>query len=83
MRRPARNQIHTTHPLIIDRESRKILVLVTSELLKQFVNTLTADYRVFSLEWGEFIARTYNADISETERLFSILYCVSEIYVKF
>ena len=43
--RSARNQIHTTLPLISERGSRKILVLVTSELLGQFVNTLTANYK--------------------------------------
>ena len=42
--RYARNQIHTTLPLILDRRSTKRLVLVRSELLGQFVNTLTADY---------------------------------------
>ena len=39
------NQIHTTLPLILDRRSRKMLVVVTSELLGQFVNTLTVDYK--------------------------------------
>ena len=29
------------------------------------------------------MATSYNADISETEKLFSIIYCVSDIYVKF
>ena len=43
--RSAQNQFHTTLPLIWDRGSSKRLVLVTSELLKQFVNTLTADYK--------------------------------------
>ena len=43
--RSARNQFHTTLPLISDRGSRKMLVLVRSELLEQFVNTLTADYQ--------------------------------------
>ena len=42
--RSALNQFHSTLPLILDRESRKKLVLVRSELLGQFVNTLTADY---------------------------------------
>ena len=42
--RSARNQIHTTLPLISERGSRKRLVLIRSELLEQFVNTLTADY---------------------------------------
>ena len=41
----ARNQLHTTLALILDRGSRKRLVLVTSELLGQFVNRLTADYK--------------------------------------
>ena len=41
--RSARNQFHTTLPMILDRGSRKRLVLVRSELLEQFVNTLTAD----------------------------------------
>ena len=37
------NQSHTTLPLISERGSRKMLVLVKSELLEQFVNTVTAD----------------------------------------
>ena len=41
--RSARNQIHTTLQLILDRGSRRRFVLVRSELLGQFVNTLTAD----------------------------------------
>ena len=41
--RAARNQFHTTLPLISDRGSRKTLVLVRSEILQQFLNTLTAD----------------------------------------
>ena len=43
--RSARNQIHTTLPLILDRESRKRLVLEGSEVLGQFAETLTADYK--------------------------------------
>ena len=43
--RSARNQLHTTLPLIRDRGTRKRLVLVRSELLGQCANTLTADYR--------------------------------------
>ena len=43
--RSARSHFHTTLPLISDRESRKMLVLVISEILEQFVNTLTADYQ--------------------------------------
>ena len=39
--------------------------------------------QVFSLESGEFMATNSNEDISETENLFSIFYCISEIYVKF
>ena len=42
--RSARNQFHTTLPLIRDRGSKKKLVLVRSDLLGQFVNILTADY---------------------------------------
>ena len=41
----ARNQFHTTVPSVWDRGSRKRLVLVISELLGQFVNILTADYK--------------------------------------
>ena len=43
--RSARNQFHTTLPLISYRGSRERLVLVRSELLRKFVNTLTADYK--------------------------------------
>ena len=42
--RSARNQFHTTLPIIRDIGSTERLVLVISELLGQFVNTLTADY---------------------------------------
>ena len=45
--RSARNQFHTTLPLIRDRGSRKRLVLVRSELLGHFVNTLIADYMYY------------------------------------
>ena len=43
--RSARIQIHTTLPLILDRGSRKMLVLLRCDLLGQFVNILTADYK--------------------------------------
>ena len=39
----ARNYFDTTIPLICGRTSRKRLVLVISEVLGQFVNTMTAD----------------------------------------
>ena len=43
--RSARNQLHSTLQLLSDRGSRKMLVVVGSDLLGQFVNTLTADYK--------------------------------------
>ena len=43
----ARNHFHTTIPLIWGRKSRKRLVLVRSEVLGQFVNTMTAVYNYF------------------------------------
>ena len=43
--RLARNNFYTTILLIWERASRKRLVLVTSEVLGQLVNTLTADYK--------------------------------------
>ena len=46
--RSARNQIHTSLPLILDRGSRERLVLVRSVVLGQFVNILTADYKYSS-----------------------------------
>ena len=45
--RSARNHFDTTIPLIRGRASRKKLVLVRSEVLGQFVNTMTADYKYF------------------------------------
>ena len=42
--RSARNNFYTAIPLIWDRTSRKRLVLVRSEVLGQFVNTMTAVY---------------------------------------
>ena len=41
--RSVRNHFQTTFPLVSDTGSRERLVLVRSELLGQFVNTLTAD----------------------------------------
>ena len=43
--RSVRNHFHTTLPLIWERRSRKRLVLVRSEFLGKFVNTLTAGYK--------------------------------------
>ena len=43
--RSAQNQFYTTVPLILDRGNSKRLVLIISELLLQFVNTLTAYYK--------------------------------------
>ena len=43
--RYARNQLHTTPLLTRVIRSRKMLVDVRSELLGQFINTLTADYK--------------------------------------
>ena len=40
-----RNQIRTTFPLIVDKGRKKRLVLVRSEVVGQFINTLTADYK--------------------------------------
>ena len=81
--RSAQNHFHTTIPLICDRASRKRLVVIRSEVLRQFVNTMTAVYNYLSLESGEFTATTSNADISKTKNLFRIFYCLSGIYVKF
>ena len=41
--RSARNKIHKLLTLILDRGSRERLVLVISEFLGHFFNTLTAD----------------------------------------
>ena len=41
----ARNQFHTTLPLIREDRNRKSLLLVISEFLGQFVKTWTADYK--------------------------------------
>ena len=43
--RSARNQIHTTLPLVLDKLRRKRLVLVRCEVVGQFINTLTPDYQ--------------------------------------
>ena len=49
--RSARNQLHTTLPLIGDSGSRKRLFLIRSELLGEFVDTLTADYKYSRQNW--------------------------------
>ena len=43
----ARNQFITSPPLIRVKRNGKRLIVVTSELLGQFVNTLTDDYKDF------------------------------------
>ena len=43
--RLARKLFPTTFPLIWNRATKKRLVPVRSELLDQFLNTLTADYQ--------------------------------------
>ena len=43
--RSAPTMIHTALPLIRYRGSKEMLVPVGSELLGQFVNTLTVDYK--------------------------------------
>ena len=43
--RSARNEVHTTLPLILDRGIKERLLLEIPEFLGQFVNTLTADYK--------------------------------------
>ena len=45
--RSARNNFDTTIPLFQGRTSKKRLVLVRSEVLGQFVNTMAADYKYF------------------------------------
>ena len=47
----ARNQFLTTLPLIRDSGSRKWLFLIRSDLLGQFVDTLTADYKYSRQNW--------------------------------
>ena len=49
--RSAQNQFQTPVLLTLDSGSRKRLVLVTSELLGQFLNTLTADYKYSRQNW--------------------------------
>ena len=70
MLRSAPNQFQTNLPFIWESRSRKRLVLVRSEFLGEFVNTLTVKLAVFSLESGEFMATSPNADILETDCLF-------------
>ena len=41
----ARNHFHTTLPLIEEKKIRKRLIVVRYELLGQFVDILTADYK--------------------------------------
>ena len=48
--RSAGNHFHTAIPLIRGGTSRKRLVLVRSEVLGQFVNTMTAEQTVLRLQ---------------------------------
>ena len=63
------------------------MVLVRSEVLGQFVNTITAVYNYIygnkPSESGEFTATSSNAEISKTKNFFSIFYSFNEFYVKF
>ena len=51
--RSARNEFHTTPPLISVRRSSKRVVLVRFELLGQFVNTLAADHKYSRQNWEQ------------------------------
>ena len=49
--RSAQNQFLTTLPLFREGGSSKRFLLVTSEQLRQFVNTLTTDYKYSRSNW--------------------------------
>ena len=68
--RSARKQLHTTLPLIRDRGSRKWLFLIRSELLGQFVDTLTADYKYSRQNW-ENLWQKVPREISRQVKTFS------------
>ena len=68
--RLARNNFYTTILLIWERASRKRLVLVTSEVLGQLVNTLTADYK-HSAQNRENLPQRVQTMISQERKTFS------------
>ena len=68
--RSARNHFDTTIPLICGRTSRKRLVLVRSEVLGQFVNTMTADYKYFRQNL-ENLLQQVQTQISLKQKTFS------------
>ena len=57
--------------------------LVTSEISRQFVNTLTPDDKYSRRYMQIFFTTTSKAFISKTNAFFLIFYCISEICTKF
>ena len=66
----ARNNFYTTIPLIRDRTSRNRLVLVTSDVLGQLVNTLTVDCK-HSAYNRENLPQQVQTQISQERKTFS------------
>ena len=73
--RSARNEFHTTPPLISVRRSSKRVVLVRFELLGQFVNTLAADHKYSRQNWEQTslklktCSQFFNASFKSTLKL--------------
>ena len=71
--RSVRNHFHTTIPLIWRRTSRKRLVLIRSEVLGQFVNTMTAVYNYFRYNL-ENLKQQVQTQISLKRKTFSAFF---------
>ena len=69
----ARNRLYTPLPLICKGSSRKSLVLVKTEFLRQFINTLTADYK-YSRWNRENLWQQVLMQISRKPKIFSGLF---------
>ena len=68
--RSGRNHLYTFFPLISAGTSRKSLVLVRSEVLGQFVNTMTAYYKYFRYNL-ENLKKQVQTQISLKQKTFS------------
>ena len=58
-------------------------LLVISEVLRLFGNTLTADHMYSPHYFREIFGKCLNVIISKTENIFSIFYNIFAVYTKF
>ena len=76
------HHFHHNFQLIKDTLSWKTSLLVASEILELFGNTLTADHMYSPYYLKEISETCSNPIIAKTENIFSSFHCIFAIYTK-